>query len=121
MHETARLTFTRSAAALRAAISPHDIWDLRHLVQPVDHEEPASVRISPADSSWIAPTVITGLHEDPSFADHVAALIMDPSTSLDHEGAAPVQVTRYSLAEPRTVGISEIKSLNYCQPCALRV
>jgi hypothetical protein len=104
MHQTARLTFT-TAAALRAATSPHDIWDLRHLVQPVDHQEPLSVRISPADWSWIALPVIAAVNEDPSCADHVAALIMDASTYFDHEGAVPVQVTRYTLDEPRTVGI----------------
>ena len=103
-HETARLTFT-TPAALRAAISPHDIWDLRHLVQPVDHDEPLSARISPADWSWIALTVIAALNEEPSLADHVAALIMDTSTSLDHERAVPVQVTKYTLDEPRTIGI----------------
>ncbi len=103
MHVTAQLTFT-TGSALRTAMSPHEIWDLRHLVQAVDHQEPLSILIAPADWSWIALPVIAALTEDVSIADHVAALIMNPSAYVDHEGTGS-QRTKYTLDEPRTLGI----------------
>ena len=54
VYKAAQNIFT-NGAALRRALSSSDLWALRHLVQPVDHQEPASILSSPADWSWLAP------------------------------------------------------------------
>lgn len=104
VYRAAQSVFTHGAA-LRAAISPSDNWDLRHLVQPVDHQEPASVFTSPTEWRWLAPIVIAALQEDPAIADHVAALIGDASTKLEREleqeSPSLVQRTTYQLDETR--------------------
>jgi hypothetical protein len=104
MHRAAQSVFT-TTSALRKALSPLDSWDLRHLVEPVDHQEPSSVLTEPSDWSWIAPTLIAALREDPSLADHVGALIMNTSSHFDREEASPVRRERYILDEVRTMGL----------------
>ena len=75
IYDSARTSFT-NPSALRRTLSPHNNQDLRRLMQPTDHNEPASILTSPDDWQWLSPLIVELLREDSSIADHVAALVL---------------------------------------------
>jgi hypothetical protein len=96
VYNGAQETFT-NGSTLRAAISPHQIWDIHHLVQPVDHQEPVSVLSSATEWRWLAPIVIEALREDPKLADHVAGLITNTSDDIERDEGTLKRRINYKL------------------------
>jgi len=92
---------------LALALDSERPWSLRHLVEPVDQEEPKSVLTDAADWAWLAPAIV-GLVSTgrPDLCCQVVQLIGDfRRQERFDEGGDPVVEESYQLNRDRTRAI----------------
>jgi hypothetical protein len=92
---------------LRKALDDERPWGLRHLLEPVDQEEPKSVLTDPSAWAWLGPVLLDLIRlQGPALAAHLLRLIGDVEGGHRLSRSNGVESwTKYSLNRDRTMAI----------------